>query len=160
MFKIWRKKKGGGCQTKHDWLHAEMINVAVPLFQICVFLFTCLYMVCYLILTHFKKPAEFVTGEFYQSRLSCTRNLFIKKAYRELPQARKTTTLTKHTGYVNVLQFLSVECVGNILSIQELPALFDLNLFLFCSVFIAFIFFEETLHSCQQVFFLTEGCWI
>ncbi|XP_037540092.1 limb region 1 homolog-like protein isoform X2 [Nematolebias whitei] len=30
---------------------------------ICVFLFTCLYMVCYLILTHFKKPAEFVTDD-------------------------------------------------------------------------------------------------
>uniref|UniRef100_A0A8D0DGM6 Limb development membrane protein 1-like n=1 Tax=Sander lucioperca TaxID=283035 RepID=A0A8D0DGM6_SANLU len=31
---------------------------------ICVLLFTCLYMVSYLILTHFKKTAEFVTGEF------------------------------------------------------------------------------------------------
>uniref|UniRef100_A0A3B5LDZ9 Limb development membrane protein 1-like n=1 Tax=Xiphophorus couchianus TaxID=32473 RepID=A0A3B5LDZ9_9TELE len=28
---------------------------------ICVLLFTCLYMVCYLILTHFKKTAEFIT---------------------------------------------------------------------------------------------------
>uniref|UniRef100_A0A3B5LMI5 Limb development membrane protein 1-like n=1 Tax=Xiphophorus couchianus TaxID=32473 RepID=A0A3B5LMI5_9TELE len=34
------------------------------LVQICVLLFTCLYMVCYLILTHFKKTAEFITGEF------------------------------------------------------------------------------------------------
>lgn len=32
------------------------------LLQICVLLFTCLYIVCYLILTHFKKTAEFVTG--------------------------------------------------------------------------------------------------
>ncbi|KAM6925184.1 limb region 1 homolog-like protein [Xenentodon cancila] len=30
---------------------------------ICVLLFTCLYMVCYLILTHFKKTAEFVTDD-------------------------------------------------------------------------------------------------
>ncbi|XP_072222702.1 limb region 1 homolog-like protein isoform X1 [Leuresthes tenuis] len=30
---------------------------------ICVLLFTCLYMVCYLILTHFKKAAEFVTDD-------------------------------------------------------------------------------------------------
>ncbi|XP_032377391.1 limb region 1 homolog-like protein [Etheostoma spectabile] len=30
---------------------------------ICVFLFTCLYMVSYLILTHFKKTAEFVTDD-------------------------------------------------------------------------------------------------
>lgn len=28
-------------------------------------LFTCLYIVSYLILTHFKKTAEFVTGEFW-----------------------------------------------------------------------------------------------
>uniref|UniRef100_A0A7N8XJU1 Limb development membrane protein 1-like n=1 Tax=Mastacembelus armatus TaxID=205130 RepID=A0A7N8XJU1_9TELE len=32
---------------------------------ICVLLFTCLYMVSYLILTHFKKTAEFVTGELW-----------------------------------------------------------------------------------------------
>ncbi|XP_047231074.1 limb region 1 homolog-like protein [Girardinichthys multiradiatus] len=30
---------------------------------ICVLLFTCLYMVCYLVLTHFKKTAEFVTDD-------------------------------------------------------------------------------------------------
>ncbi|KAM4571199.1 limb region 1 homolog-like protein isoform 1-T1 [Fundulus diaphanus] len=30
---------------------------------ICVLLFTCLYMVCYLVLTHFKKAAEFVTDD-------------------------------------------------------------------------------------------------
>uniref|UniRef100_A0A3B5LH95 Limb development membrane protein 1-like n=1 Tax=Xiphophorus couchianus TaxID=32473 RepID=A0A3B5LH95_9TELE len=30
---------------------------------ICVLLFTCLYMVCYLILTHFKKTAEFITDD-------------------------------------------------------------------------------------------------
>eukprot|EP00066_Takifugu_rubripes_P001721 XP_003963125.1 PREDICTED: protein LMBR1L [Takifugu rubripes] len=30
---------------------------------ICVLLFTCLYIVCYLILTHFKKTAEFVTED-------------------------------------------------------------------------------------------------
>ena len=33
------------------------------LLQICVLLFICLYIVSYLILTHFKKNAEFVTGE-------------------------------------------------------------------------------------------------
>lgn len=32
--------------------------------QICVLLFACLYIVCYFILTHFKKTAEFVTGGF------------------------------------------------------------------------------------------------
>uniref|UniRef100_A0A3B3DRK1 Limb development membrane protein 1-like n=1 Tax=Oryzias melastigma TaxID=30732 RepID=A0A3B3DRK1_ORYME len=32
---------------------------------ICILLFTCLYMVCYLVLTHFKKTAEFVTGELW-----------------------------------------------------------------------------------------------
>uniref|UniRef100_A0A667WIS8 Limb development membrane protein 1-like n=1 Tax=Myripristis murdjan TaxID=586833 RepID=A0A667WIS8_9TELE len=30
---------------------------------ICVLLFTCLYILCYLILTHFRKTAEFVTGK-------------------------------------------------------------------------------------------------
>ncbi|XP_024148815.1 limb region 1 homolog-like protein [Oryzias melastigma] len=30
---------------------------------ICILLFTCLYMVCYLVLTHFKKTAEFVTDD-------------------------------------------------------------------------------------------------
>ncbi|XP_015233437.1 limb region 1 homolog-like protein [Cyprinodon tularosa] len=30
---------------------------------ICVLLFTCLYMVCYLILTHFKKTADFITDD-------------------------------------------------------------------------------------------------
>lgn len=30
---------------------------------ICVLLFTCLYMVCYLVLTHFKKAAEYVTDD-------------------------------------------------------------------------------------------------
>ncbi|XP_053172900.1 limb region 1 homolog-like protein [Scomber japonicus] len=30
---------------------------------ICVLLFSCLYMVCYLILTHFKKTAEFITDD-------------------------------------------------------------------------------------------------
>uniref|UniRef100_A0A3Q2NMH3 Limb development membrane protein 1-like n=1 Tax=Fundulus heteroclitus TaxID=8078 RepID=A0A3Q2NMH3_FUNHE len=44
---------------------AEMTKLLfVPPVQICVLLFTCLYMVCYLVLTHFKKAAEFITGEF------------------------------------------------------------------------------------------------
>uniref|UniRef100_A0A3P9KEL5 Limb development membrane protein 1-like n=1 Tax=Oryzias latipes TaxID=8090 RepID=A0A3P9KEL5_ORYLA len=30
---------------------------------ICILLFTCLYMVCYLVLTHFKKTAEFLTDD-------------------------------------------------------------------------------------------------
>lgn len=38
-------------------------KILLCLLQICVLLFTCLYIVCYLILTHFKKTAEFVTGE-------------------------------------------------------------------------------------------------
>uniref|UniRef100_A0A667WLE8 Limb development membrane protein 1-like n=1 Tax=Myripristis murdjan TaxID=586833 RepID=A0A667WLE8_9TELE len=33
------------------------------LIQICVLLFTCLYILCYLILTHFRKTAEFVTDD-------------------------------------------------------------------------------------------------
>lgn len=38
--------------------------------QICVLLFACLYIVCYFILTHFKKNAEFVTGRFGSQTLS------------------------------------------------------------------------------------------
>uniref|UniRef100_A0A3B3X595 Limb development membrane protein 1 like n=1 Tax=Poecilia mexicana TaxID=48701 RepID=A0A3B3X595_9TELE len=34
-----------------------------PYLQICVLLLTCLYMVCYLVLTHFKKTAEFITDD-------------------------------------------------------------------------------------------------
>nr|AAC34385.1 unknown [Takifugu rubripes] len=41
----------------------KMHETPLCLLQICVLLFTCLYIVCYLILTHFKKTAEFVTGD-------------------------------------------------------------------------------------------------
>lgn len=47
--------------TQCKW---KMHEILLCLLQICVLLFTCLYIVCYLILTHFKKTAEFVTGEF------------------------------------------------------------------------------------------------
>ncbi|XP_017270722.1 limb region 1 homolog-like protein [Kryptolebias marmoratus] len=51
-------------------MEADDVSVREQLFHnrvretiICVLLFTCLYMVCYLILTHFKKAAEFVTDD-------------------------------------------------------------------------------------------------
>lgn len=44
----------------------KMHEILWCLLQICVLLFTCLYIVCYLILARFKKTAEFVTGECCQ----------------------------------------------------------------------------------------------
>uniref|UniRef100_UPI0037E8BB8D limb region 1 homolog-like protein isoform X3 n=1 Tax=Semicossyphus pulcher TaxID=241346 RepID=UPI0037E8BB8D len=51
-------------------MEAEDVSVREQLFHnrvretiICVLLFTCLYMVSYLILTHFKKAAEFITDD-------------------------------------------------------------------------------------------------
>lgn len=55
-------------QKKHclsnNAIWKSQIKVLFPVFlQICVLLFVCLYMVSYLILTHFRKAAEFVTGK-------------------------------------------------------------------------------------------------
>uniref|UniRef100_A0A1A8PI97 Limb region 1 like n=2 Tax=Nothobranchius TaxID=28779 RepID=A0A1A8PI97_9TELE len=51
-------------------MEADDVSIREQLFHnrvretiICVLLFTCLYMVCYLVLTHFKKTAEFVTDD-------------------------------------------------------------------------------------------------
>lgn len=117
----------------------------VSLVQICVLLFTCLYMVCYLILTHFKKTAEFITGEFDSFWMwvcikeSSVSWLSINSSLRTA--LRKTNNVDMHTDYTEVLEFLSTECVGNMFSClhksySETRCLTKEFVLFFCSAFI------------------------
>lgn len=57
------------------------LEFSLFLLQICVLLFTCLYMLSYLILNQFRKTAEFVTGEFSATHEYCSVRTFSIKSF-------------------------------------------------------------------------------